>query len=230
MKIVVTVAAPVEAVWDALRDREKIRHWHGWEYEGGLEQEIDLIYFTDVTEDGTTLTLGNGDTFVVEPAGGGSKITLTRAPIGTNPEWDAYYDDITEGWITFLHQLVFFIERHPGDERHTLFYSGTGALNPITELGLPADTVDLIGEPVKTEVWYTSEHQLGVTVDAWGNGLLVLSHLPPSDAKPEGASMAILSVYGSTDLDELAARWQTWWDERYPKPLDLPGEPPTTTG
>ena len=27
MKIVVTVAAPVEAVWDALRNKEKIRHW-----------------------------------------------------------------------------------------------------------------------------------------------------------------------------------------------------------
>ncbi len=53
-QIVVTVAAPVEAVWDALRDKEKIRHWHGWEFDGpqgGLEQEIDLIYFTDVTED-----------------------------------------------------------------------------------------------------------------------------------------------------------------------------------
>jgi hypothetical protein len=223
MKIVVTVAAPVEAVWDALRDRDKIRHWHGWEYEGGLEQEIDLIYFTDVTEDGTTLTLGNGDVFVVEPVEGGSRVTLTRAPLGANPEWDAYYDDVTEGWITFLHQLRFYVERHGSDPRRTLFYSGTGALSPITELGLPAETVDLVGERVKTEVWYRTEHQLGVTVDAWGNGLLVLSHLPPSEAKPDGASMAILSVYGDTDLDDLDTRWRAWWEARYPKQLDLPG-------
>ena len=56
-QIVVTVAAPVEAVWDALRDKEKIRHWHGWEYEGpegGLDEEIDLIYFTGAIEEGTT--------------------------------------------------------------------------------------------------------------------------------------------------------------------------------
>jgi hypothetical protein len=65
--IVVTVAAPVEAVWDALRNKEKIRHWHGWEYEG-LEAEIDLIFFTSFTEDETahTLELQGGDRFVVD--------------------------------------------------------------------------------------------------------------------------------------------------------------------
>ena len=49
-QIEVTIAAPVDAVWDALRDKEKIRHWHGWDFEG-LAEEIDLIYFTDVEED-----------------------------------------------------------------------------------------------------------------------------------------------------------------------------------
>jgi hypothetical protein len=37
----------------------------------------------------------------------------------------------------------------------------------------------------------------------------VLSH------KPEGATMAILSVYGDTDRVGLQARWQAWWSERY---------------
>ena len=61
-RIVVTVAAPAEAVWDALRNKDKIRHWHGWEYEGtqgGLEEEIDLIYFTKVDDSQVgTLILG----------------------------------------------------------------------------------------------------------------------------------------------------------------------------
>jgi uncharacterized protein YndB with AHSA1/START domain len=212
MKIVVTVAAPAETVWDALRNKETIRHWHGWEYEGGLDQEIEQIYFTGVVEDGATLRLGNGDEFAVEAVEGGARITLTRAPLGADPEWDAYYDDVTEGWITFLHQLRFALERHPGDPRHTLFYSGTGAASPIEELQIPADDafdLDLIGERVKCEVWYRSDHQLGLTVDAWSNGLLVLSH------KPEGATMAILSVYGDTDRADLQARWQAWWSERY---------------
>ena len=232
MKIVVTVAAPVEAVWDALRNKEKIRHWHGWEYEGtqgGLEEEIDLIYFTETTEDGTTLTLGHGDRFEVEPVEGGSRVTLTRAPRGANPEWEAYYDDVTEGWITFLHQLRFAVERHPDEPRHTLFFSGTGAVSPITELGIPAEPagalveLELVGQPIKGEIWYTTEHQVGVTVDAWGNGLLVLSHIPPGEQKPDGATMAILSVYGDVDRDELEARWRAWWQQRWPEDLNLPG-------
>ncbi|TCO26492.1 hypothetical protein EV652_107384 [Kribbella steppae] len=235
-RIAVTVAAPVEAVWDAMRNKEKIRHWHGWEYEGteggaGLEEEIDLIYFTQVTADEASgiLTLGNGDEFVVEAVEGGSRITLTRAPYGANPEWDAYYDDVTEGWITFLHQLRFAMELHPGEPRRTLFYSGSGARSPIVELGVdlqPGGTpyeLELIGEPAKGEVWFTSEHQVGLTVDGWGNGLLVLSHVPPSEKKPDGASMAILSMYGDVDRDSLDQRWKTWWESRYPAPLDLGG-------
>jgi uncharacterized protein YndB with AHSA1/START domain len=214
-RIVVTVAAPVEAVWDAMRDKEKIRHWHGWEVEGdGLEQEIDLIYFSDVTADDESriLTLGNGDQFVVEPVEGGSRVTLTRAAYGDNPEWDAYYDDITEGWITFLQQLRFALERHPGEPRRTLFYSGTGDRSPIDA------QPDLIGAAAE---WFRSEHQLGLTVDDWGDGLLVLSHIPPSEKKPDGASMAILTLYGDTDREAVDARWKAWWEARYPKPLDL---------
>ena len=224
LQIVVTVAAPVEAVWDALRNKETIRHWHGWEYEGtegGLDEEIDLIYFTHATEDGRTLTLGDGDQFVVEPIEGGARITLTRAPHGANPEWEAYYDDVTEGWTTFLHQLRFALEHHPDEPRRTLFYSGTGARSLTGELGLdvrPAGTpyeLDLIGEQAKGQVWYASEHQLGLTVDAWGNGLLVLSHIPPSEHKPDGSAMAILTLYGDVDRDELDARWKPWWEARY---------------
>ena len=207
-QIVVTVAAPVEAVWDALRDKQKIRHWHGWEYEGpegGLDEEIDLIYFTRAVEEGTTLTLG------------------------ADPKWEAYYDDVTEGWTTFLNQLRFAVERHPGEARHTLFYSGTGPVSPMAELGISPGSagssyeLELMGEQAKGEFWYTSEHQIGLTVDAWGNGLLVLSHIPPGDQKPDGATMAVLSLYGDTDRTELDARWRAWWEPRYPDKLDLGG-------
>lgn len=233
-QIVVTVAAPVEAVWDALRDKQKIRHWHGWEYEGadgGLDEEIDLIYFTRAVEEGTTLTLGNGDEFVVEPVEGGARITLTRAPRDADPQWEAYYDDVTEGWTTFLHQLRFALEKHPDEERRTLFYAGTGGRSPADELGVdvrPAGApyaLELIGEPAQGQVWYTSEHQVGLTVDAWGNGLLVLSHIPPGEQKPDGATMAILSLYGLSDAgrEAIDRRWQEWWRARYPGKLDLGG-------
>lgn len=233
-RIEVTVAAPVEAVWDALRDKEKIRHWHGWEYEGGvdggLEQEIDLIFFTAFTEDAEarTLEIQGGDRFVVEPHPGGSKVTLTRAPHGDDPQWDAYYDEITEGWTTFLHQLRFALERHPGEPRRTLFYSGTGdrSTGPADQLGIAALAegaqyeVDLVGERATGRIWFRSENQLGLTVDSWGDGLLILSHVGPTDQKPHGATMAVLTLYGVDDATREATdkRWRDWWSPRYPEP------------
>ncbi|ADB30841.1 hypothetical protein Kfla_1746 [Kribbella flavida DSM 17836] len=230
--IVVTVAAPVEAVWDALRDKDKIRHWHGWEFEGsegGLDQEIDHIYFAAITEEDAqagVLEIQGGDRFVVEPADGGTRVTLTRAAFGEDPEWDAYYDDVTEGWITFLQQLRFAVEQHAGDARRTLFYSGAGGQQSAADaLGLTAPVgasyaLELVGEPATGTVWFRSEHQVGITVDAWGNGLLVLSHVPPGPDKPAGAAMAILSLYGVDDETRSAIdkRWRDWWTTRHPEP------------
>lgn len=227
-RIEVTVAAPVEVVWDALRDKEKLRQWHGWEYEGtegGLDQEIDQIYFTGFTEDAAarTLELEGGDRFVVEPVEGGSRVTLTRAAYGDNPEWDAYYHDITEGWITFIHQLRFALEHHPSEPRRTLFYSGEGDRGPAQVLGipeLPSGTqyeVELVGEPASGRVWFRSEHQVGLTVDGWGDGLLVLSHVAPSEQKPNGAAMAVLTLYDVDDAarEAIDKRWRDWWSPRF---------------
>src|SRR5215510_1969159 len=115
-RIEVTIAAPVEVVSDALRDKDKIRHWFGWDYDG-LDGEIDLIFFTETVEDASARTL----------------------------------------------------RLHGGDEFR----------------------LDLLGEDVTGEMWYRSDHQLGITVDAWGNGLLIVSSVDPAPNKPKGAAMAI---------------------------------------
>jgi uncharacterized protein YndB with AHSA1/START domain len=227
-RIEVTVAAPVDTVWHALRDKETIRHWHGWGYDG-LDEEIDLIYFTDVEEDADAraITVQGGDRIALADEGEGTRVTLARAPRGTNPDWDAYYAEITEGWISFLHQLRFAIERQPGATRRTLFLAGSNesGRDVVAELGLPdGPTVEanLLDEQVKGEVWFRAEHQLGITVDAWGDGLLVVSSTGPTDDKPDGAATAILSTYGLDDarLADLTERWTPWWTERFP-PDDL---------
>lgn len=223
-RIEVTIAAPVDTVWHALRDKNTIRHWHGWDYDG-LDGEIDLIYFSHVTEDpeARTLSVQDGDSIKLEPAGDGTRVTLTRAPRGVNPDWDAYYGEITEGWITFLQQLRFAVERQPGTTRRTLFFNSTNksGRSLADELSLPASgafDANLLGEPVKGEVWYHTEHQFGVTVDAWGDGLLVLSSVSPYEDKPDGIAMAILSTYGLDDarFADLTNRWTPWWNERFP--------------
>jgi hypothetical protein len=55
-------------------------------------------------------------------------------------------------------------------------------------------------------MWFRSEHQLGLTVDAWGDGLLVVS------AAPSGGS-AVLMTYDldARELEALRERWTASW-------------------
>ena len=46
----VTVPAPADAVWAALRDPEKIKDWFGWDTDG-LKDEIDFIFVTHAEAD-----------------------------------------------------------------------------------------------------------------------------------------------------------------------------------
>jgi hypothetical protein len=224
-RIDVAAAASADAAWQALRDPAVIRQWHGWDTDE-LESEIDSIYFTDVVEEAEkrTLVVNGGDRFEVRPDGDGSRITLTRAPLSGDPEMDAYYDDITEGWRSFLHQLRFALERRPGTRRRTLFFAdrGTYSGTVIERLGLDAVAgqsagsryaATVAGEDVAGEVWFRSANQLGATVDAWGEGLLVIAGTAPSEADPAGTSMAILSTYDLDDNDfgQLETRWAAWW-------------------
>lgn len=225
-RLEVTVATTVDAAWRAVRDRDVIKQWHAWQSDE-LEREIEAIYFTDFTEEPETHTLHltGGDRYEMrEEPGGRVRITLVRAPLSGDPEWDAYYDDVTEGWRSFLNQLRFMLERKPGEPRRTVFhanrttYSGT----VIERLGLagvgePGSrySATLADEPVEGEVWFRSEHQLGVTVDSWGEGLLVIAGTGPSDTDPAGTSQVILTTYGLDDdaFKALDQRWSQWWAE-----------------
>lgn len=205
--VVVTIAAPVAEVWQALRDRGRVHHWHGWEADG-LDDEITEIYFSDeVAEDGTghTLALGGGDRIELLPDGEGTRVRLTRPPVSDDDEWAAYYDDITEGWVTFLQQLRFALENHPDAPRRTLFHSGVGRAPDPASLA-------------EGSTWFRTEHQLGTRVPAWGDGLLVTAHIPTKNT-----AMAVLTTYGLDDaaFADLDAAARAWWDGR-PGATDAP--------
>ncbi|MBT2484401.1 MULTISPECIES: SRPBCC domain-containing protein [unclassified Microbacterium] len=224
-KIQITVAAPASAVWEALRDRDRIRQWHGWEFDGGvdgsLDQEIDLIYFTDVKEDERGILLNGGDRVDVEPVDGGTRVTLTRAAPSGDADWDRYYDDITEGWITFIEQLGFAVERHPSGTRRTILLRGHVSVSPLDAMGVadlqPGDRfmAALPAATVTGRVRFRSEHQIGLVVDGWNDGLLVLSHVPES-----GVGMALLSLYDVKDdvITALSERWGEWWSSAIQHP------------
>ncbi|WP_436763072.1 SRPBCC family protein [Streptosporangium sp. V21-05] len=238
----VTIAAPVDDVWSALRDPESIRRWHGWHFDG-LDKEVEVIYHQNVVESAAEhrLELQGGDVFELTDLGDRTRLRVTRAPHGGDPEWDAYYDDITEGWITFVHQLAFALERHPGADRRTVFLSGAAATPVLEATGLaavaglsqgsPYELEGPTGETLRGEVRFRSANQVGLTVDGWGDGLLVAAQNPPSPANPGGAAMMVLTTYGLDDaaFAGLESRWNAWWGRNFPEPAANDQDAPADT-
>ncbi|WP_216214011.1 SRPBCC family protein [Amycolatopsis aidingensis] len=223
----VTIAAPPERVWRALRDPDLIRRWHGWDGDG-LEDEVRAIYVDGVTEEieRQALTFGGHDRFSLHTAAdGGTVVRLTRAPRGADPDWDAYYEDTGEGWITFLVQLRFALERQALAERRTLMLQGrlAGEGHPADELGLAeAGTLPLgsryratlpTGDEFHGEVYARTENQRVFTVDSLGEGLLVVVRQPVTVDRPHGGAQVVLTAYHTPagEFAELADRWREWW-------------------
>ena len=139
----VTIAAPVDAVWRALREPAEIRRWFGWQYEG-LDEEIRFIFVQEAKADDEAHVLdgGEGGMIALEERGDGTVVRVTRA--GSSEDG---YDEINEGWITFIQQLRFYLERHPGQERPTVHVATSG------------------------EEWFRSENQTGLVRE---DGALVI--------------------------------------------------------
>jgi len=236
----VTVGASADDVWRALRDPDEIARWFGWEYPG-LEDEIALIFqgrvpegidlpegidtAVEVDEEARTMRSGPHQIEVADEAGR-AVVRVTRVIDVGDDGWEMFHaeiDNIEEGWRTFFQTLAFAVARHPGAPRRTVF--GMGLLpgpDPLATLGLSAAThvpeaapytaTLATGEEIGGTVWFRSDHQVGLTVDAWGDGLLVAAAVP--GGTDEGTpAMAILSTYGLDDDDVAAldARWSAWW-------------------
>jgi hypothetical protein len=219
----VELPLPIREVWPYLREPELIRAWHGWEYDG-LDEEIDEIFLRTarLSEDHRTLNLGT-HLFNLFESEGTTRLEVVRCP----PEGDApqHLAEIDEGWTSFLEQLRFTLARHRGDQRRTVHVAGPvagGGTSPIQHLGLAAVRDQAAGAAYTAEaatgdvlsgtVWFTSRHQLGLTVDDWGDGLLIVGE-GPGDGPPYDGAQAILTTYGLDRQrhDDLTERWRGWW-------------------
>ncbi|HEV7721919.1 MAG TPA: hypothetical protein VGO60_11565 [Iamia sp.] len=246
----VTVGARADEVWRALRDPDEIARWFGWEYPG-FEDEIAMIFLGEVptgTElpemidtaievDEAARTLRTGPHLIeVTEVGDGAVVRVTRVIDVSLEGWEYFHaeiDHIEEGWLTFFQTLAFAIERHPGEARRTVF--GTGLLpgDPLVTLGLavdasPGDRYEVTtgpGDVLAGTVRFRSSRQVGLTVDAWGDGLLVAAVVP--GGTDEGTpAMTISSTYGLDDdeRDALEARWSAWWQANAVTPPEEPAE------
>jgi hypothetical protein len=225
--IEVTVAAPADEVWRSLRDRERLEQWFGWDSET-LASEVDYFFFKQAKADDATHTLhfdGDNDRFEVEPRGEGCVVRLVQPAPTADHDWEDIFEDVTQGWIAFVQQMRFAVERHRDARRRTLFLSGSPlrAGDPLARaaLGLPdqgaAGTAYAItapmGDALAGRVWHRGRRQVGVTIDGLGDGLLIAMDRMPDAKKPNGHSQVIVTTYGKDDraFDEFAARWRTWW-------------------
>ena len=229
----VVINADAAQVWTMLREPAKVAQWHGWEADE-LAAEINEIYFgNDVIEapDHTSLTTHGGDIFELEPVPSGTLVRVTRAGVDHNSEWAAWDEDITQGWLTFLQQLRFALERHPHGKRRTLyveFPGGSGStieklgLSNVPKPGEPYEVTLATGEEISGKVWYRSNHQVGLTVHSYaehGDGLLIVADQPViEEVRPDGGAMVIASTYdlGAHRLETIRSMWAGWRSENYP--------------
>ena len=227
--IEVTLPAPVGEVWHHLRDPAAITRWFGWEYDG-LDAEVEFIFFgppegaelpegfelppdagVRADDEGHVFEIDYGggtlDRFTLEPAGEGTVLRVTRT---VAPDaWDGVYDDIGEGWISFVQQLRFLLERHPGEDRRTVYVASSVTVDGADE-ALASITAE--GEP-----WHRSEHQVGA-VDADGHLRIVL--------RARDVASLVITAYSVDDatVDELTRHWTAWWAEHVGPPDLGPGQ------
>ncbi|MDQ0822850.1 uncharacterized protein YndB with AHSA1/START domain [Arthrobacter sp. V4I6] len=229
----VVINSDAQQVWTMLREPSKVAQWHGWQADDQAA-EINEIYFSpNVVEgaDHTSLVVDGGDVFTLKPVPTGTEVSVTRAAVDHNSEWAAWDEDITQGWLTFLQQLRFALERHPHGKRRTIFFSVPGTEGSVIEkLGVndvpaPGEPYSLTldtGEEISGRVWFRSNHQVGLTVHHYaehGEGLVIVADQPSiPDIRPDGGSLVIVSTYdlGAHRLEEVRKYWDTWRAENYP--------------
>ena len=230
----VTIPAPVEEVWRALREPDQIRRWFGWDADS-LAEEIDFIFVKNAaaSDDEHVIRFdewgGVSDRFELEPSGSGSVLRVVRAG-QPDQDWSEVYEEMTEGWIAFVEQLRLALSKHDLDERRTVYLSGGAVAAGAPKLTEAVGVADLrqqadgsayraeaAGETLEGEVWHRSPFQLGLTVKSWGDGLLIVTDKPANENRPNGGGSLILTTYGLTEdqFGALEARWRDWWSARY---------------
>jgi hypothetical protein len=221
----VTIAVPRALVWQALREPGEIGCWFGWDADT-LAGEIKDIFIDNAEADAASGTLqfseweGVSDRFELEERDGKTVVRIVRRGPVPAGGWGEVYDEVVEGWISFLQQLRLYLERHRYDARRTLRFStdaGPGVIEAVGMIGAGGSGTHFIrelstGDRITGELWHWSRHQVGVTVEDWGGGLLIVTD------RPQGGGSALLTTYGLDDVTfaGLETRWRTWWETMYP--------------
>jgi uncharacterized protein YndB with AHSA1/START domain len=232
----IAVAASPAEVWRAVRDPALISNWFGWDADS-LKEEIDFIFAKGVVKEETGRLLefgeweGAADRFEIADAGEGARLRVIRRQASFPRDFETAYDEVVEGWIQFVEQLRFLLERNPGGTRRTLRLSGTADEKhrlPSNALGIDGlrdaargsrYVAELpVGERIEGTIWHEGRHQLGLTVEGWNDALLIVVDRPKSEAAPYGGGAMTLTSFGMEPavFAAIEGELRLWWNGRYP--------------
>lgn len=220
----IDLAAAPDEVWRALREPERLKQWFGWDADS-LDEEIRYIFQDQAHPDAASRRLrfepweGKADAFELSPLEGGARLAVVRTGAAPDTDWDAVFDDLREGWTSFVHQLKLALEVHPGERRRTLYLTGRPVAAPArAALGLAAlprsgevGLAQAPGGPLRGQVWRQGAFQTIVRIADWNDGLLAVID------RPGGGSQATLTTYGldAGAFAALEAAWRDWWERRF---------------
>ena len=228
----ILVAAPIETVWKAVKDPVEAQRWFGWDYPNLAADLVEMWKDAHTDEARRVIWSDNmPDRFTFEALGSHTVVRIVRSAPAADVSWSGIYDDTLEGWLTFMQQLKFALERHQGENRRTLYLNGraakSGTPHPIDALGLsnlwvvPTGeryTVDVVtGDRLEGTVFFRGANQLGLTVDGFGDGLIIASVRPKTAKSAHGGGTVLITTYGLTDaaLQQIRDRWSQWWTATY---------------
>jgi uncharacterized protein YndB with AHSA1/START domain len=165
----IEIAAPVEAVWEAIATPEGLTRWFVEEAQvepgpGGSVrvswgEGMDIETRIDVWEPPARLrllgTFGGAledpmvEEYALETRGGATVLRFVHGGIPDSPEWDGMYESTRRGWGLFFGNLRHALEHHRGEPRQSRYtvtpVEGTpsGAWRAVLEaLGLDAEPVE----------------------------------------------------------------------------------------
>ncbi|HEX2840063.1 SRPBCC domain-containing protein [Hyphomicrobium sp.] len=220
----VTISAPIDTVWQALREPHLVAQWFGW---GGpnAEAEIDAIFIQSAASDRDRSTIhfiGTNDRFELHSTDGGTIVRVVRSDI-RDDDWSDIYEEMTEGWISFTHQLKHMMENYAGAVRQILHLSGDlkspakdgflGLLaSRLSHLGVIDDTA--IPERSSSPSLHWSTYQMGIRIQTPVDQLIVGVARPAASDAPAGGSLSV-SIYGTetAETEREFQLWRDWWSK-----------------
>jgi hypothetical protein len=203
----VVVEAPRELLWRATTEPDRLARWFGWDYDG-LESEIRYIFVDHAVQDPPRLLdLDDGqDRQTIELLEDGPRtiVRVVRPGSLEGAEWEDLYEDIREGWVTFLHQLRHSVERHPEEDRRTIRLTGEV---------LPERVLAALDEEASGSVWNENRFQRSIAAGGEGDLLLSVHSKVPLDSAEPGSVALTVTSYGLDDaaFEALRRRWEEWW-------------------